>query len=186
MLCWFLHTSVRFLIQFAKNVPKGAVVRIQAQLSYTRLDGIQCLRIITKEQTLTLDRDTAEKAVNGPALGCVAIQHVAGAALSRNFKDAQWRLDATGRLLKRIAKSDLQVEELYIYGEETKKLGLELKDPASLASLSRLPDQTVKLLHEKRAQIKNRLLSGSQKSAVASKRTVDSNMRDQYYGYRQN
>jgi transcription elongation factor Elf1 len=174
-----------FVIEFAKEIPKSGVVRIQAQLSYTRLDGTQCLRVITKEQTLSATRDAAEKAVNGPTLGCVAIQHAAGAALSRNFKGAKWRLEATERLLSRIASSDLQSEELYIFGDETAELRAALQDPVALSALSRLPDQTVKLLHEKLAQIKNNLLSGSQKSSVASRRKVDSNIRDQYYGYRQ-
>lgn len=46
----------------------------QLQIRYTKLDGMKCIRIISREQKATRDRDQAEEAANVDVLGLNAVQ----------------------------------------------------------------------------------------------------------------
>lgn len=44
------------------------------QIRYTKLDGMKCIRIISREQKATRDREQAELAANVDVLGLNAVQ----------------------------------------------------------------------------------------------------------------
>lgn len=55
----FLKIGDASLVQGIKSIP------FQIQISYTKMDGTKCLRVISKAEMITKDRQAAEQNING-------------------------------------------------------------------------------------------------------------------------
>jgi hypothetical protein len=71
------ESDLSFEMQPATSGAPSAPVTIQAQISYVRPDGWQCLRTFTYKLQVTKDRAVAEKAANIAVVGLVAVQQAA-------------------------------------------------------------------------------------------------------------
>ncbi len=57
----------------------------QLQIRYTKLDGTKCIRIISKEQPVTWDKQQAEQHANVDILGLNSVQQAAKAAQQGDY-----------------------------------------------------------------------------------------------------
>jgi len=85
-----------------KNLP------FQLQIRYTRMDGMQCLRVVSKSVPITFDRKVAEDRANIPVLGMHAVQKSARMASRGEYSHARFYNMSNKVMLGRAAKSDEQ------------------------------------------------------------------------------
>ena len=61
----------------------------QAQIKYTTLDGMKCIRLITKPQKITFEKEEAKKEMDHNIISINAIQQSAKIAQRGDFRSAQ-------------------------------------------------------------------------------------------------
>lgn len=90
------------------QLSKMKVLPFQLQIKYTRLDGMKCMRVISKSQELTFDRKQAEETANVDVLGVNAIQQTANIAKKGSYSKARLYNLQHKQMLSRAAKTDEQ------------------------------------------------------------------------------
>ncbi len=105
----YLCLSVCLSIQDA--VPHTKMVPFQAQIRYTRKDGMKCMRVVTVSQRATDSQEECERESDVAVVALESIQHAAREAQLGHFMEARKRLYSVERLLKRAAHTDPQMEE---------------------------------------------------------------------------
>eukprot|EP00003_Mantamonas_plastica_P023212 TRINITY_DN4124_c0_g2_i1.p1 TRINITY_DN4124_c0_g2~~TRINITY_DN4124_c0_g2_i1.p1 ORF type:complete len:374 (-),score=127.39 TRINITY_DN4124_c0_g2_i1:52-1173(-) len=83
----------------------------QVQIHYERPDGMKCVRVISKTQDVTDNREEAEKDVDISVLGLHAIQHSAKLAQRGEYEDSRELNFGYARLMRRSATSEKQQEQ---------------------------------------------------------------------------
>jgi len=174
------------------------VVPFQAQVYYTRKDGMQCMRVISTTKRVTENRAKTESTADVAVLAVAAVQRAARQAQVGRFKEARMGLFAVERLIKRASKTDAQMEEHANFIAIADQLDYELRlclqrAGSSSCSSSRkgkekddalegLGDTTAKTLFKMRTASKTEFLSGGRKKAVIDSRlNNDATLRDMYY-----
>eukprot|EP00343_Euplotes_focardii_P007439 CAMPEP_0205819948 /NCGR_PEP_ID=MMETSP0206-20130828/2483_1 /ASSEMBLY_ACC=CAM_ASM_000279 /TAXON_ID=36767 /ORGANISM="Euplotes focardii, Strain TN1" /LENGTH=578 /DNA_ID=CAMNT_0053114125 /DNA_START=243 /DNA_END=1978 /DNA_ORIENTATION=- len=71
------------------DIAKITSLPFQTQIEFTKLDGMKCIRVVTKVQEITNDRKEVEAAVDAEILGTNAIQQTAKLARRGSFRKAQ-------------------------------------------------------------------------------------------------
>jgi len=71
------------------DLTKTTKLPFQTQISYRSLDGMKCVRLITKLQDLTFEREEAKKAADYHVLSVNAVQQTAKLAREGNYRGAQ-------------------------------------------------------------------------------------------------
>ncbi len=79
---------------------KVSKLPFQTQIAYTTLDGMRCMRLITKTQNVTFEREQAKKAANYSVLSVNAVQQSAKMASDGRLRDAQANAQHWRRLMK--------------------------------------------------------------------------------------
>lgn len=128
----------------------------QAQITYTKEDGSQYLRIITVKKPITTDVDLSEKESNFSILGTFSIQESSKLALTKNFENALLNLLVYKRLMKRVNKNNSQVEEYVNFLQESR----ELKDQL-MKSYSKTINEnydSIKLFQENKLFLRKKLM----------------------------
>jgi len=80
----------------------------QLQIYYTKLNGMKCIRVITREQKLTWDRAQAEAEVNMDVLGMNAMQQTAQIAQHGDYSYARLNNYTHLNMLNRVAQTGKQ------------------------------------------------------------------------------
>jgi len=95
-------TDLTFSFASACHFAEPPEVPFQIQLSYTRPDGAQVTRVITKTVPICSDRDKVEASnLKSSIVAMKAIQHSASLAQNGEFQQARANLISTMRLLQR-------------------------------------------------------------------------------------
>jgi len=94
----------------------------QARLSYSRPDGAQVLRIISKNLTVTGDRELMENSINSALVAMAAVQRSAELAQKGEYKSARINLISTQRLLQRGMHSRASQREYINFIVQAEKL----------------------------------------------------------------
>jgi len=153
-------------------------VPVQVQIYYTTLTGQKNLRVVTRSWSTTLNRSAAEESVNVSIVGLRALHYSAYLANRKEYVTARNLLFATLQMLKRAAKTDIQMEEYYSTMREVEpldqQLRLAIENPKTAQS-----DATAKLLYKCKSSTKNLLLSGKLKTAAVKRRKVAKAMQEQ-------
>lgn len=104
----------------ARLPEEGSTLPFQVVISYTRLDGMKCVRVITQQKTLTRDRSQAEAEVDVSVLGLNQMQHAAKMMKKGEYGQAQRSVHAGVVLMSRVAKtSEAQAEFVnYVHASE--------------------------------------------------------------------
>jgi len=84
----------------------------QVQILFTKLDGMKCVRVITKLQPVTFDKQVAEAKANIAVLGMNAVQQSAKLASKGKYSDARMYNLANKQALSRAAKTPQQQHQL--------------------------------------------------------------------------
>lgn len=129
----------------------------QAQIKYVTLDGMRCVRLITKQQEVTSDKEEAKKEVDYKVISVNAIQKTAQLAKKGDYRLAQANAHHWGRMMKDaneygdymanaaplygvVQKQQWQdlnasFEEAQVKGEEKPKIGAKKKKRAQMDEL---------------------------------------------------
>ena len=75
---------------------KTTKIPFQTQITYNTLDGMKCVRLITKNQDITFEREEAKKQANYKVISVNAVQQTAKLARAGNYSGAkanaiQWK-----------------------------------------------------------------------------------------------
>eukprot|EP00727_Mastigamoeba_balamuthi_P004461 m51a1_g14012 putative ras gtpase (969) ;mRNA; r:1089721-1092844 len=159
-----------------EGMPK--TVPFQVQVSYTRPNGMKCMRVITEQWQATRARSAAEESVNVAIVGLYALHAASRLATKHEWNTALELLRNTGTTLKRAAKTDVQMEEYYSFMRE----GVQpLESQLLLARESTRTasgDATAKALFKALSMTKDTLLSGSLKTAAVKRRQVEKDQQE--------
>ncbi|KAL6071496.1 Ras GTPase [Balamuthia mandrillaris] len=164
-------------------------IPFQAQIRFTTLDGMQCLRIVTSKFASTADRGVAEDGLDVAVVALHALHRAAEIAQAGHYLDARKLLFGVQRLLKRGAKSDIQMEEYANYISTSDELDRELRECIlrlkSYTKGGAMGDTTARTLIKMKGAHKNMLLSGRRKTDVVGKRqNTDSTLAEMYYSFK--
>lgn len=103
----------------------------QAQISFTKLDGTKCLRIITKDQLLTRDREKCESQANIAVMSISAVKNSTQMSKNGDYKKARMNLYSVQRMAERVVNKtkidDIKTEEYSNFLSQATKLENELK-----------------------------------------------------------
>lgn len=169
-------------LQFSTNPTAPAVQQnvllFQAQISFTRPDGSQRLRVLRKVMPTTTNRRDAEDRVNVAIMGTHVAQQAARIAASSNegYSEARMRLHAAQQLLQRSAHSPSQREELANWADHVDQLDSELRrgdgaapSPSPSPQVQR-DDASVGVFHRMKKANRVTFMSGTRKTEVVQKR----------------
>jgi len=73
----------------------------QVQIRFSRINGMKCVRVITRKQAVTQKREEAEKEADIDVLALGAMQHAAKIAQQGNYSKAREKVYANQRLMNR-------------------------------------------------------------------------------------
>eukprot|EP01129_Flabellula_baltica_P011097 TRINITY_DN4786_c0_g1_i2.p1 TRINITY_DN4786_c0_g1~~TRINITY_DN4786_c0_g1_i2.p1 ORF type:complete len:618 (+),score=146.75 TRINITY_DN4786_c0_g1_i2:353-2206(+) len=100
------ETTISFEYGRAEDQDIGTVSSLpfQVQISYTRLDGARCIRVISKMQAVTEDRDLAEENINVAVVGIHTVQQTAKLTEEGNYTKARMKTLTNKRMVKNALK----------------------------------------------------------------------------------
>jgi hypothetical protein len=103
----------------------------QIQISYTRLDGAKCMRILSRKEEVTTKREEAESNMNVNVVGMFVQQTAANLASEGNYTKARMKQKSAMRMVKRnmdvIVQDERKSEQLQEWTKGASKLNKVLK-----------------------------------------------------------
>lgn len=112
-----------------KDFTKLKSLPFQIQIRYTRAsDGMVCMRVITKTQELTFDKNQAEEHANLRVLGTASIQTSAKMAHQGNYSEARMFNLANKAMFSRAVKTPQQEKEFSAWSKRGQKFEQELSN----------------------------------------------------------
>jgi len=165
----------------------AATYPFQVQVKFTRLDGMQVLRVISAQRPTTQNREAMEKTCNISLIGLSAVHHASILAHEENgLVSARLKLRAAQKMFQRVKDNgtDVQYEEFANYLTQADILDAELEQAAKKRKglSKKLDDSTIKTLFAMRTIPRNLFLSGTKKRV--EKRKGDVALNKQYYEIR--
>jgi len=116
-------TDLTFSFSSNTHFTEPPEVLFQVQLSCTRPDGAQVLRITTKKMPISSNRDQVEEGnIKSSLIAMRAIQHSAGLAQNGEYETARANLISSMRLLQRAMKSRQHQREYINFIVQSEKL----------------------------------------------------------------
>jgi len=115
-------TDIAFAYKARGPILPGKLAKFQVQLSYSRPDGAQILRVITRAIPVTDDREKMEENFNTALVSMSAVQRSAALAQKGEYKTARINLISTMRLLQRGMKNAQQQSEYINFIIQSEKL----------------------------------------------------------------
>jgi len=87
-----------------KDFGELKLLPFQVQIHYTRLDGAKCIRVMSKKQEITEEREVAEENLNVGVIGMHAMQQTAKIAEEGDYTKARLKNITQQKLVKRALK----------------------------------------------------------------------------------
>jgi len=115
-------TDITFKYKACKPILPEKMKKFQVRLSYSRPDGAQVVRVVTKELPVTDDREKIEEKINSAIIAMNAVQHSAGMAQRGQYKEARINLISTMRILQRGMRSRANQREYINFIVQSEKL----------------------------------------------------------------
>ncbi|XP_064603913.1 LOW QUALITY PROTEIN: circularly permutated Ras protein 1-like [Liolophura sinensis] len=166
------------------RLEKQGSLPFQVQITYTMLDGMRCLRVMTTPGSYQ-EREKSEQGVNVAVLGLGAVQRSAVIADKGNIAEARGFLHSVERLMKRGAKTPAQQEEHFSFVSEAEVLDKQLKELGDTQELNARQNDLASNICQRNAtsNLKQFMGGSSKKHAVLQRMDFDENLRENYYGY---
>jgi len=118
-----VNEETDLVFSFSAREPFSApFVRIQTEVSYSKLDGTKCTRVFTGQLPITNDRDKAEANLNSAVISMMAIHRAAKLAQEGEYQNARIALISTQRLLQRGMNTRRNQREYIIYIKQAERL----------------------------------------------------------------
>lgn len=126
------ETTITFEYGVRKNANEFKELKelpFQVQILFTRLDGMTCMRVISRLQPITESKEQAEEEADVAVLGQNAAQQCAQLASKGDYTQARMYNLSQKTVLKKVAKSDAQRKEV----EKWERKGRHLETVLSTA-----------------------------------------------------
>jgi len=166
--------TFQFRMRPKKDIPeqllKAYSIPFQLQIRYTRMDGTQCVRVITMPKKVTTDRKVFEKTLNVSVVGINAIQQSAKLGLKGNCAEAQKFLLATRKLLEDNALSPIQQEEISVWKNDFFTNLYDVVKKNVDTPKDKISDDSAKVLYSMKSCNLVGYLSGEKKRVIVTKR----------------
>mmetsp|Transcript_14797 Transcript_14797/g.16430 ORF Transcript_14797/g.16430 Transcript_14797/m.16430 type:complete len:851 (-) Transcript_14797:59-2611(-) len=158
-------------LERGKDFVKGEFeIPFQVQMYYTKIDGMECVRVINCKKKITVNRKRAEKKADVSVIAMNGVQQSAKMALEKKmYKDARINLFTTQTLLDRVAQTDEQQEEYDIFIQQSEELERQLSKTKS-GKKSVIQDDTAKVLFSQKHSPMNQYVSGRRKQISGRKK----------------
>jgi len=115
-------SDITFLYKTTKPILPDKMMKFQARLAYSRPDGAQVLRVITRALPVTDDREKMEENINGALVAMSTVQRSAALAQRGDYKQARINLISTMRLLQRGMRNRAHQREYINFIVQSEKL----------------------------------------------------------------
>jgi len=151
-------------------------IPFQVQVTCTRQDGSQIMRVITQKMPTTTDRIKAENTADISILALNAVHQSAHLAQNGKYAQAKDYLHSVQQLLQGIVTQSIDLPHYNIFCEEYANFVSKTEDlDTTLANLINNPsssssDGTAKLLHQMKNTPRTIFLSGERKDEIIKKR----------------
>eukprot|EP00029_Vermamoeba_vermiformis_P006511 TRINITY_DN2572_c1_g1_i2.p1 TRINITY_DN2572_c1_g1~~TRINITY_DN2572_c1_g1_i2.p1 ORF type:complete len:687 (-),score=231.37 TRINITY_DN2572_c1_g1_i2:56-2116(-) len=93
----------------------SAQLPFQVQITYTRLNGTKCVRVLTKSKKITTDRAKAEESVDAGVMGAHVYQQSAKLAQKGDYQGAMFNNWRAQNMLTRNANNDERKQVLHTF-----------------------------------------------------------------------
>ncbi|XP_076463933.1 LOW QUALITY PROTEIN: circularly permutated Ras protein 1-like [Babylonia areolata] len=177
------NLTFRFKPKHANQPPTVDTVPFQVQMTYTRLDGMQCLRVLSRSSQATRDRARMEEAINVSVLGTAAVKKTAALAQAGQVKEANVHLKSVKRLAKRGAKTTDQMEDLCAFRSECQQLDSEISNNLDEWESEEMQELRSNMLFAQSKVDHCRFQNASRKAAISSSRVASEKACERYYSY---
>jgi len=115
-------TDLTFQYKTVKPILPDKLVKFQIRLAYSRPDGAQVLRVISRALPVTDDREKMEENVNAALVAMSTVQRSAALAQRGEYKQARVNLISTMRLLQRGMRTRAHQREYINFIIQSEKL----------------------------------------------------------------
>jgi len=157
----------------------------QVTITYTGVDGTRCMRVISKLNDTTYNREESETGINVSTVAITAVQNIAKFALeSKRYEEARFKLYSMQKLLQRAGKhSATQMEEYSIFVSHADELDQAFRKVIDKVKGSE--DAVAKTLFKMKAAASTDFLAGAMKRlAVARRNNANEKLSEMFYNYR--
>jgi len=144
----------------------------QAQITYTKPDGSQCVRTITKALDFTTDRSVCIPSANVAVICMGAVRRAAKLAQMEKYKEGRDHLLAVQTMLQKGATNDTQMEEISNFVYYSADLERELLKGEKNKGATKKDDAAAKVFFKMREYPMNDFLAGSKKAALVNRRNM--------------
>ncbi|BFZ11808.1 hypothetical protein BsWGS_14847 [Bradybaena similaris] len=177
--------SFRFKLTGSKEsrCPQMSSVPFQIQITYTRPDGMRCLRVLSKSTPTTSSRKEMEENIDVSVMGASTIKTTANMAKSGNAREAQHLLKNVKRLVARGAVSVSQKQERLALENQMEVYENLLSHQQEMFRGSKLDDTAYNVVQKAAALTSNATYSVSKKMPIAEAKKTTSRSRKAYYEY---
>ncbi|KAI8785193.1 circularly permutated Ras protein 1 [Biomphalaria glabrata] len=177
------NLTFRFKLKDATQAKNLNSVPFQAQICYTRKDGMRCLRVLSKQTEATSDRQTMEQNINIAVMGVSAMKTTAKLANAGKNIDAQHHLKNVKRLVRRGAVTADKKEQTLAFRSEIATLEKGLEDCNGDNATIATSDLKTKMLQTAYNTRTTRFASNSVK-ARGHVKVMSSAQKRSYYDYK--
>ncbi|XP_005100963.1 circularly permutated Ras protein 1 isoform X2 [Aplysia californica] len=176
--------SFRFKLKDPKKKNLDSVP-FQVQITYTRPDGMQCLRILSKRSEATSSRQQMEEYINVSVLGVSTMKTTAKLAGSGEGRKAQNMLKNVKRMVNRGAKTLEQCEERLAFKSESSAWDVQLTENNEVYCGPGLDDIHTGLAQRSLATVMSKHVAAGKKKDLIAKRKMPEKCRDAFYRYKE-
>lgn len=128
------------------NQLKDIVLPFQVQIVYRKLNGMKCVRIITKTKHVTTDRKIAEQTVDFELLGAHGYMKSATLAQKRNYEAAMYNNFRYQQLMSRNARDENQQRAYNVYSIGSTAFNAQLAQEKQTVNTT-VTDQTSNMIY---------------------------------------
>ncbi|XP_071081331.1 circularly permutated Ras protein 1-like [Haliotis cracherodii] len=177
--------TFNFKLKDPDTIPEIDEIPFQVQITYTRKNGMKCLRVMCKSHKFTKDRKVMEENINVAVVGLATMQKTAEMAKNKAPRQARAQLLATKNMMKRGAKTVEQREEQFAFFNECEELESDISYNVTHWEQGTASDSSHRIAHRSHQANMERFHGAKKKAAVVQQRQVsDKNNYDAYLNYK--
>jgi hypothetical protein len=147
-----VHPEVRKRAEGLKTIP------FQVQISYTRLDGSKCIRVITQTREVTFDQEEAAKDMNHAVLAANCMQRSAKLAQQGDYEKSRLNNVAWGHFMRSSPSNNIQEQRMVLdsWSAQAEQLDSMLQQEQQSESLSGMNMRSMDKSSKRRARSSRR------------------------------
>ncbi|XP_046580582.1 circularly permutated Ras protein 1-like [Haliotis rubra] len=161
--------TFNFKLKDSNNIPDVEELPFQVQITYTRKNGMKCLRVMCKSHKFTKDRKVMEENINVAVVGLATMHKAAEMTKNRAPLKARAQILATKNMLKRGAKTVEQREERYAFLNECEEFEDDISCNLRQWQFGEATDSSHRIAHQSHQANVHRFHGAKKKVAAVQK-----------------